>query len=71
MIFSTRVEGDFCEGLWAECASTATYYENLIVDNEHRKDPYSLMFNQPLKRPVKLRKFGEMCVITTKDKIQS
>jgi hypothetical protein len=23
----------------------ATYYENLIVDKESRKDPYSLMFN--------------------------
>jgi hypothetical protein len=65
------VEGDFREGLWAECVSTAMYYENLIVDKGSRKDPYSLMFNGPLKRPVKLRKFGAMCVITTKDKIQS
>jgi hypothetical protein len=39
------VEGNFREGPWAECASTATYYEKLIVDKESRKDPYSLMFN--------------------------
>jgi hypothetical protein len=41
------------------------------VDKERKKDPSNLMFNQLLKRPVKLRKFGEMCVFTTKDKIQS
>jgi hypothetical protein len=45
MLNDAGVEGDFCEGLWAECASTATYYENLIVDKGSRKDPYSLMFN--------------------------
>ena len=71
MLNDAGVEGDFREGLWAECASTATYYENLIVDKESKKDPNNLMFNRPLKKQVKLRKFGEMCVITIKDKIQS
>jgi hypothetical protein len=39
MLNDAGVEGDFCEGLWAECAPTATYYENLIVGKESRKDP--------------------------------
>jgi hypothetical protein len=30
-----------------------------------------LMFNEKVKRSQKLRKFGEMCVVTTKAKIQS
>jgi hypothetical protein len=63
------VDGDFREGLWTEYASTAT--ENLIVDKENKKDPNNLMINKLSKKAVKLRKFGEMCVITTKDKIQS
>jgi hypothetical protein len=41
------------------------------VDKESKKDPNNLMFNRLLKKPVKLREFGEMFVITTKDKIQS
>jgi hypothetical protein len=39
------LEGTFCEGLWAESASTAAYYENLIVDKESKKDPTKLIFN--------------------------
>jgi hypothetical protein len=42
MLNDAGVEGDCCEGLWAECA---TYYENLIVGKESRKDPNNLMFN--------------------------
>jgi hypothetical protein len=34
MLNDAGVEGDFREGVWAECASTATSYENLIVDKE-------------------------------------
>jgi hypothetical protein len=71
MLNDAGVEGDFCEGLWAECASTATCYENLILDKDSRKDPNNIMLNQLLKTPVRLRKFGEMCVIITKEKIQS
>ena len=41
------------------------------MDKESKKDPNNLMFNRLLKRPVNLRLFGEMCVITTKNKIQS
>jgi hypothetical protein len=43
MLNDAGVEGDFHEGLWAECPCTATYFENLIVDKESRKDPYSLI----------------------------
>jgi Asp-tRNA(Asn)/Glu-tRNA(Gln) amidotransferase B subunit len=61
MLNDAGVEKDFLERLWAECASTAAYYENLIVDKESNKDPNNLLFNQLLKKPVKLRKFREMC----------
>jgi hypothetical protein len=46
MLNVAGVEGDFCEGLWAECVSTVNYYENLIVDKESKKDPNNLMLNQ-------------------------
>jgi hypothetical protein len=41
------------------------------VNNESKNDPTSIMLNKTSKRPRKLRKFGEMYVITTKDKMQS
>jgi hypothetical protein len=68
---NSGVEGTFCEGLWAESASTVTYYENLIGDKERKQDPTKLMFNGFSKKPRKLKKFGEMCAVTTKEKIQS
>jgi hypothetical protein len=27
-------EGDLYKGLWAECASTASFYDNIIVKKE-------------------------------------
>jgi hypothetical protein len=29
------IEGDFCKGLWAECASIATFYDSIIVKKSH------------------------------------
>jgi len=43
----------------------------LQLQIEKKKGPTYSMFNSLLRRPRKLKTFGEMCVVTTKDKIQS
>ena len=70
MMNSAGIEGDFRKGLWAECASTATFYENIIVNREKKKSPFELMFKSKGKELKSLKRFGEMCVVTTKAKIQ-
>ena len=68
---ASGIQGEFCKWSWAECASTATYYENFIVNKEKKKSPIELMFNGKVKGLKKFKRFGEMCVVITKDKIQS
>jgi hypothetical protein len=48
------MEGDFRKGLWAECASTATFYDNIIVTNSQNKSPLELMFKEKAKELNKL-----------------
>ena len=49
MFNDAGIEGDFLKGLWAECASTATYYENIIVSKDKKKLPLELMFKEKTK----------------------
>ena len=50
-------------GLWAECASTATKTDNLLVDEFSNKCPYEKFFNKLPKYHDKLHIFGEVGVI--------
>jgi hypothetical protein len=61
MMNDSEIDGEFHDGLWAECASTATHYANLIT--------IDLMFKKKAKGLRNLKIFGEMCVATTKNKI--
>jgi hypothetical protein len=56
--------------LWAECASTASFYENRIVNKTRQQPPLQLMYNKHFKRSKNLKTFGEMCVVTTKRAIK-
>jgi hypothetical protein len=66
----SEIDGEFHDGLWAECASTATYYDNLIINKNKKKPPNELMFENRAKGRRNLRRLGEMCVATTKNKVQ-
>jgi hypothetical protein len=69
-LYDAGIEGDFCKGLWAECASMATFYDNIIVKTSQNKLPLELMFKEKAKESNNLRKFGEVCVAATKNKNQ-
>jgi hypothetical protein len=32
----SEIDGEFRDGLWAECASTATHYDNLIINKDKK-----------------------------------
>jgi hypothetical protein len=70
MFNDAGIEGDFRKGLWAECASTATFYDNIIVKNSQNKSSLELMSNKKAKELNNLQKFGEVCNAATKSKIQ-
>jgi hypothetical protein len=70
MMNDSEIDGQFRKGLWAECASTTTYFDNLI-NTYMKKSPIELMFKNRAKGLRNLRRLGEICVATTKNKIQA
>jgi hypothetical protein len=34
MMNDYEIDGEFCNGLWAECASTGTYYDKLTINKD-------------------------------------
>jgi hypothetical protein len=70
MMNDSEIDGEFRDGLWAECACTDTYYDNLIIKKNKKTSSIELMFENKDKGLRNLKKFGEMSVATTKNKIQ-
>jgi hypothetical protein len=70
MMNDSDIDGEFHDGLWAECTSTATYYDNLIINKDKKKSSIELMFKSRAKGLMNLERFGEMFVATTKNKVQ-
>jgi hypothetical protein len=70
MMNDSEIDGEFCDGLWAESASTATYYDNLTINKDKKKSLIEFMFKSRAKELKNLKRFGEICVATNKNKIQ-
>jgi hypothetical protein len=70
MLNDAGIEGNFRKGLWDERVSTATIYDNIIVKTSQNKSPLELMFKEKAKELHNLCKFGEVCVVATKNMIQ-
>jgi hypothetical protein len=68
MMNDSEIDGELRDGLWAEYASTATYYDNLIINKDKKKSLIELMFKSRDKGLMNLKRFGEMCVATTRIK---
>jgi hypothetical protein len=49
MMNDSEIDEEFRNVLWAECASTATYYDNLIINKDKKKSPIELMFKKKAK----------------------
>ena len=70
MFNDSGIADELRHGLWAECASTASFYENRIVNKTTQQSPLQLMYNKQFKGSKNLKTFGEICVVTTKKAIQ-
>ena len=63
MLNGAGLKDELRSKIWAECAMTTTYLSNFIARKSENKCPQELL-NSTLKA------FGEIGVVTTKDKIQ-
>ena len=59
------------DGLWTECANTATSLDNIITHEPEQPSPYELFYGTPLKIVNNLRTFGEIGIVKTATKTQS
>ena len=57
-------------GVWAECTQMATHYANILVTQGRSVLPHFKLFGKVPRCLGNLRTFGEMGVVTAKDKIQ-
>jgi hypothetical protein len=70
MFNASGIDGEIRHGLWAECASTASFYENRIINKSTQQSPLQLMFKTQFEGFNNIKTFGEMCVVKTKKSIQ-
>ena len=70
MLNGAGLRDEVRSGIWAECASTATFYSNVLRTNRRSKYPQELMFGKKSHCVNNLRLLGEMGAVTPKDKLQ-
>ena len=67
---AANLSQDLRDGLWTECASTATCLDNILSINGE-SSPYELFYGHPSKIMNNLRTFGELGIVKTASKTQS
>jgi hypothetical protein len=71
MLNSSNLKQSTAVGLWAECAATATFLDNILVHQESKKCPFESFFDKKPKLPEEMYPFGTVCIITNREKIKS
>jgi hypothetical protein len=71
MLNEAGLIGDLRNKIWAECAMTTTHLSNILSSKSSLKSPFELLFGSKPILNYELKIFGEVGVVTTKDKIQS
>ena len=70
MLSSAGLKDHLRSGVWAECALTVTFLSNITSIKNQEICPYQLLYGCKPRLPASLRPFGEIGIVTTKDKIQ-
>jgi hypothetical protein len=70
MLKSSGLKDQLKSGVWAECALTDTFLSNTTSIKNQEICPYQLLYGCKPRLPASLRSFGEIGIVTTKDKIQ-
>jgi hypothetical protein len=65
------LEGELRDRIWAECVMNVTYLSNIISTKSSLKPPFELLYGEKPTLHDNLKIFGEVGVVTTKDKIQA
>jgi hypothetical protein len=61
--------GDLRNKIWAECSMITTYLSNILSSKSSLKSPFELLFGSKAILNYELKIFGEVGVVTTKNKI--
>ena len=68
MLNGAGLEGQMREKLWAESVMMVTYLSNILSTKSTIKSPFELLYGVKPTLPESLKVFGEVGVVTTKDK---
>ena len=71
MMNCAMLTGDLRSGLWAECASMVTMLDNLDCDGKEKILQWKMFMKEDFKGFDKLRKFGEVGIMTDREKIKA
>ena len=71
MLNGAGLKGDLRNKIWAECVMTTTYLSNVIATRSNMRSSFELLYHTKPILPEELKIFGEVGVVTTKDKIQA
>jgi hypothetical protein len=71
MLNGADLEGELRDKIWAECVMNVTYSSNIISTKSSLKSSFELLHGEKPTSHHNLKIFGEVGVVTTKDKIQA
>jgi hypothetical protein len=65
------LEGELRDKIWVECVMNVTHLSDIISTKSSLKSPFELLYSEKPTLHDNLKMFGEVGVVTTKDKIQA
>jgi hypothetical protein len=71
MLNGANLEGELRDKIWAECVMNVNYLSNIISTKSKFKSPFELLYVEKPTLHNNLKIFGEVGVVTTKEKIQA
>jgi hypothetical protein len=71
MLNGAGLEGELRDKIWAECVMNVTYLSNIMSTKSSFKSPFELLYGEKPKLHNNIKMFGEVGVVTTKEKIQA
>jgi hypothetical protein len=71
MLNGAGLEGELRDKIWVECVMNVTYLSNIMSTKSSFKSPFEFLHGEKPKLHDNLKMFGEVEVVTTKEKIQA
>ena len=68
---AAKLTGSLRTGLWAECARTATNFDNIDCDNKDKEPRYKQFMGEEYKGFQHIQKFGEVGIMTQREKMKA